>query len=61
MAGRPTDHRVEFAPADGPDRYQLSEDERRGIERGLSAMREGRFAREEQIAAILRKARSSRA
>jgi predicted transcriptional regulator len=41
-------------------RYHLSEDERKGIERGLAAMREGRFASEEQVAAILKKARSSR-
>jgi predicted transcriptional regulator len=38
--------------------YRLSEDESRGIERGLQAMREGRFATEEEIAAIFRKARS---
>ncbi len=41
-------------------RYHLSEDERKGIERGLTAMREGRFASDEQVAAILKKARSSR-
>jgi len=41
--------------------YRLSEDERKGIERGLAAMREGRFASDEQVAAIFRKARSSRA
>ena len=39
--------------------HPLSEDERKGIERGLTAMREGRFARDEKIAAILKKARSS--
>ena len=44
----------------GRGRYHLSEDERKGIERGLTAMREGRFASDEQVAAILRKARSSR-
>jgi len=38
--------------------YRLSEDERRGIERGLQAMRDGRFATDEEIAAIFRKARS---
>jgi predicted transcriptional regulator len=41
--------------------YQLSEDERAGIERGLADMRAGRFATDEQIAAIFQKARSSRA
>ncbi len=41
--------------------YCLSEDEREGVERGLVAMREGKFASEEQIAAIFRKARSPRA
>jgi len=40
--------------------YRVSEDERKGIERGLTAMREGRFASDERIAAILRKARSPR-
>jgi hypothetical protein len=40
--------------------YRLSESERNGIERGLAAMREGKFASDEQVAAILRKARSSR-
>ena len=43
-----------------PTTFRLSEDERKGIERGLTAMREGRFASDEQVAAILRKARSSR-
>lgn len=42
----------------GPRR--LSEDERAGIERGLEAMRQGRFATEERVAALLRKARSPR-
>ncbi len=32
--------------------YQLSEDERAGIDRGLADMRAGRFATDEQIAAI---------
>jgi len=41
--------------------YRLSDGERAGIERGLEAMREGRFASDERIAAILRKARSPRA
>jgi hypothetical protein len=44
----------------GRGRYHLSEDERKGIERGLTAMREGRFASDEHVAAILKKARSSR-
>jgi hypothetical protein len=39
--------------------YRLSEGERKGIELGLTAMREGKFASDEQIAAILRKARTS--
>jgi predicted transcriptional regulator len=39
--------------------YELSEDERAGIERGLADMRAGRFATEEQIAAIFRKGRST--
>lgn len=45
--------------AAGPRR--LSDDERAGIERGLEAMRQGRFATDEQVAAILRKARTPRA
>jgi hypothetical protein len=40
--------------------YRVSQDEREGIERGLAAMREGRFASDEEVAAILRKARLSR-
>jgi len=40
--------------------YRLSDDERKGVERGLKAMREGKFASDEQIAAIFRKARSTR-
>jgi len=38
--------------------YSLSADERSGIERGLADMRAGRFATDEQIAAIFQKARS---
>jgi predicted transcriptional regulator len=41
--------------------YRLSDDERRGIDRGIEAMRAGRFASEEEIAAIFRKARAPRA
>jgi predicted transcriptional regulator len=41
--------------------YQLSEAERTGIERGLADMRAGRFATDEQIAAIFKRARSFRA
>jgi predicted transcriptional regulator len=41
--------------------YKLSEDECAGIERGLADMRAGRFATDEQIAAIFRRARSLRA
>jgi len=40
--------------------YHLNEDERKGIDRGLKAMREGRFASDERIAEIFRKARSAR-
>jgi hypothetical protein len=40
--------------------YQLSEAERQGIERGLRAMREGRYASDERVAGILNEARSSR-
>jgi hypothetical protein len=38
--------------------YPLSDAERTGIERGLQAMREGRFASDEEIAEIFKKARS---
>jgi hypothetical protein len=38
--------------------YQPSDGERAAIERGLADMREGRFATDEAIAAIFRKARS---
>jgi len=41
--------------------YQLSEDERAGVERGMADMRAGRFATDEQIAAIFQRARSARA
>ena len=40
--------------------YPLSEAERQGVERGLAAMREGKFASDERVAAIFKKARSSR-
>jgi len=40
--------------------YRLSDAEKEGIERGLQAVREGRFASEERIAAIFAKARSPR-
>jgi hypothetical protein len=40
--------------------YRLSDDEREGIERGLKAMRESKFATDEQVAAIFRKARLPR-
>ncbi len=39
--------------------YRLSDDERRGIERGLRDMREGRFASEEEIAAVFQRARTA--
>ena len=38
--------------------YQLSDSERRGIEKGLDAMAQRRFASDERIAAIFKKARS---
>jgi predicted transcriptional regulator len=41
--------------------YELSEEERAGIERGLADMRAGRFATDEQIKAIFQRARSTRA
>jgi hypothetical protein len=40
--------------------YRLSDAEKEGIEQGLQAIREGRFASEERIAAVLDKARSPR-
>jgi hypothetical protein len=40
--------------------YRLSEAERQGIEKGLRAMREGRYASDERVAAILNDAQSSR-
>jgi hypothetical protein len=41
--------------------YKLSKEERDGMGRGLADMRAGRFASDEQIAAIFQKARSTRA
>jgi hypothetical protein len=41
--------------------YQLSDDERAGIERGLEVMRAGRFATADKIDASFRKAQSFRA
>jgi predicted transcriptional regulator len=40
--------------------YRLSDSEREGVERGLKAMREGRFASDERMAAIFEKVRSAR-
>ncbi len=40
--------------------YRLDRDEREGIERGLDAMRRGKFASDEEMAAIFRKARTPR-
>jgi hypothetical protein len=40
--------------------YRLSEAERQGVEKGLRAMREGRYASDERVAAILNEARPSR-
>jgi predicted transcriptional regulator len=39
--------------------YRLSDEERRGIERGLRDMREGRFASEEAVAEVFRRARTA--
>lgn len=41
--------------------YQLSDEERTAVERGLADMRSGNFASEEAIAAIFRKARGTTA
>ena len=38
--------------------YRLTEDERAGVERGLAEMRQGKFASDDEIAAIFRLARS---
>jgi hypothetical protein len=39
--------------------YRLSDDERRGIERGLNDMRKGLFASDEQVLAVFRRARGA--
>jgi len=41
--------------------YRMSDEEQKGVKRGLEAMRNGEFATDEQVAAIFRKARSPRA
>jgi hypothetical protein len=41
--------------------YQLTKDEREAVERALAEMRERKFASDEDVAAIFRRARSSRA
>lgn len=46
--------------AGGGGLYRLHQDEREGIERGLDAMRRGRFASDEEMAAIFGKARMPR-
>jgi hypothetical protein len=38
--------------------YPLSVEEREGIERGLRELREGRFASDEDVAAVFRRARN---
>jgi len=48
-------HEIE-ARHKGP--YELSSEERAGVERGLAEMQAGKFASDEQVAAIFRKARS---
>jgi hypothetical protein len=40
--------------------YRMTDAERAGVERGLKALREGRFASDERVAAIFERARSSR-
>ena len=40
--------------------YRLSDDERRAVEQGLADARAGRFASDEEIDAIFRKARAAR-
>ena len=40
--------------------YRLSEAERQGVERGLKAMRERKFASDERVTEIFQKARSLR-
>ncbi len=42
------------------DQYRVSDAEREGIERGLQAMREGRFANDDRMAKIFAKARAAR-
>ena len=42
------------------DLYRLGDAEREGIERGLKALREGRFASDDRMAKIFEKARSLR-
>lgn len=41
--------------------YKLSDDERATVERGLAEMQAGKFADEQQIADIYRKARAAKA
>lgn len=38
--------------------YRLSDDERAGVERGLADMRAGRFASDEEVAAVFTPARA---
>ena len=40
--------------------YRLSEAEREGIQRGLKAIRDGKFASDERVAEIFKKTRPSR-
>jgi hypothetical protein len=41
--------------------YRLTDEERRAVERGLADMHQRKFARDEDIAAIFKRARASRA
>jgi hypothetical protein len=68
-AALPEDAQAEFvdAVADAMEQieakhgalYRLSIEERAGIERGLKELRERRFASEEAVAAVFRRARNS--
>ena len=50
---------MEYIEAKHGGVYRLSDDERRGIERGLRDMREGRLATDEQVAAVFQRARGA--
>jgi hypothetical protein len=68
-AALPEDAQAEFvdAVADAMERieakhgrvYRLSDEERKGIERGLREMRDRRFASDDTVAAVFRRARNA--